>query len=148
MSSQPDHRHAQPMPTPDLAGLLTRRPSTQVATPQPASPTRRRQSESAESDEDSRAPANTVDPPAAGMPSTSARVYLQSITVYLPRTTAQQLAEAATAAGLTRTAFILHAVNATHTDLAKAIDTAQVGVGEGNLFAVPQAERPTKAPSV
>ena len=75
-------------------------------------------------------------------------MYLQSITVYLPRTTAQRLTDAAAAAGMTRTAFILQAVNATHTSIANSTEAAQVDVDDGDLFAVPQAHRGGKPPSV
>lgn len=136
------------MPTPDLAGLLTRRSPNRSTTPQRADPARSDQLELAQAGGDFDQRADSVDSPSADTPSPPARVYLQSITVYVPRTVAQRLTAEAGAAGLTRTAFILQAVNATHTHVAKANEVVQPGVADGNLFAVPQAQRPSRSPSV
>lgn len=142
---------SQPMPTPDLAALLSRRAPSRAAPPQaqPESRAVLHPPEPTQTDADSTPGEHTVALPSADTPPPRGRVYLQSITVYLPRTTAQRLTDAAAAAEMTRTAFILQAVNATHTDIADSSpEAAQVGVGNGDLFAVPQAHRGAKAPSV
>jgi hypothetical protein len=65
--------------------------------------------------------------------------------VYLPRSTHQAVAEKAEAAGTTRTALILAAVNATHEDLGAAPgDDEHVEGGGGDLFDIPQRKAPSE----
>lgn len=142
------------MATPDLAGLLTRRtPTRATPPPPPAGPPEPRPPKPAQTRADPDRPEATVAQSlAAGTPPLRTRVYLQTITIYLPRTVATRLTEAAAAAGLTRTALLLQGVNATYTDIAGIVGIAgvdeavQADVGEGDLFAVPQAQRVSKTP--
>lgn len=145
-----------PMPTPDLAGLLAKPPRlpnrSQPTSEPPVEP----------------APTTIAAPPAetsAAAPkrvalastkprqlkperpddSAPRRQYLRSIAVYLPRSTHQAVAEKAEAAGTTRTALILAAVNATHKDLGVAPpDDDHVDEGVGDLFDIPQRKAPSE----
>lgn len=142
----------RPMPTPNLADLLTRRPSTTPAQHPAASP--------ATSPRD--ANPQPADPAAAGVPAATTRAatgpdpeapptpvdrattvgeereYLRSIALYLPRTVHQKLGHAAAELGTTRTALILAAVNSTHPHLGPALATPTPPVNSRDLFAVPQ----------
>lgn len=139
----------QRTPTPDLAGLLARRSPTRPAA---ATPIVRPPLSELEDDSRDRRPvvhADSSAPTANAGTTPRPRVYLQSITVYLPRTLAEQLADAASAAGLTRTAFLLKAVNATHAKIVDAEqETGRPEQAAGDLFAVPQADRTSRPPSV
>src|SRR5664279_4369536 len=142
------------MPTPDLAGLLAKPPrlpnrSRPVSQP-PDEPTQTGFAAPGEIP----AVAPTRVPPASTKPrqlkpersddSAPRRQYLRSIAVYLPRSTHQALAEKAEAAGTTRTALVLAAVNATHKDLgASTGDDDHVDEGGGDLFDIPQRKAPS-----
>ena len=144
-----------PMPTPDLAGLLAKPPRM----PNQSRPVSEPPGESAQTavaaPGETLAAAPTRVPPASTKPrqlkperadeSAPRRQYLRSIAVYLPRSTHQAVAEKAEAAGTTRTALILAAVNATHKDLAAAPgDDDRVDGGGGDLFDIPQRKAPSE----
>lgn len=145
----------RPMTTPNLAGLLTQRPSTtpgSSASPRPVStdpPPVVQKAGSAELTTPL-APADDAAEPAKASDGTPPLHYLRSVTVYLPRELHHQAGVTAAALGTTRTALILEAVNHTHQQVggALAADNAALNPGEGQaLFAVPQA-RPPSPPSV
>jgi len=144
-----------PMPTPDLAGLLAKPPRM----PNQSRPVSEPPGESAQTavaaPGETLAAAPTRVPPASTKPrqlkpkppdeSAPRRQYLRSIAVYLPRSTHQAVAEKAEAAGTTRTALILAAVNATHNDLGAATgDDDHVEGGGGDLFDIPQRKAPSE----
>lgn len=144
-----------PMPTPDLAGLLAKPPRM----PNQSRPVSEPPGESAQTavaaPGETLAAAPTRVPPASTKPrqlkperpddSAPRRQYLRSIAVYLPRSTHQAVAEKAEAAGTTRTALILAAVNATHEDLGAAPgDDEHVEGGGGDLFDIPQRKAPSE----
>lgn len=159
---------ARPMPTPDLAGLLSKpaRPAraSDPIGPPTSSKTTDPETTAVEPAEPSRAepkpestltPTGIAGPPRPRSVSTSAvtepagstgRQYLRSIALYLPRSMHKRVAEQASARGTTRTALILTAVNRTHSRLAPAF-ASEERAGGGDLFDIPQ-QKTVKEPSV
>ena len=156
---------ARPMPTPDLAGLLSKpaRPAraSDPIGPPTSSNTTDSETTAVEPAEPSRAepkPESTSTPTGPPRPrsvGTSAvaepagstgRQYLRSIALYLPRSMHKRVAEQASARGTTRTALILTAVNRTHSRLAPAL-ASEERAGGGDLFDIPQ-RKTVKEPSV
>jgi predicted transcriptional regulator len=137
------------MATPDLAGLLSSMPKkTAASTPPPGAPEaelarktitteRRTQADTiAKADNDQRVIA-----------SRTSRQYLRSITIYLPRTAHQRVAEEAAARDTTRTALILTAINETHSRLGELTAEQAAMGGERDLFDIPQ-QRAAAEPAV
>ena len=144
-----------PMPTPDLAGLLAKPPRlpnrSRPASEPPVEPAQTAVAAPGETP----ASAPTTVSPASIKPrqlkpertdgSAPRRQYLRSIAVYLPRSTHQAVAKKAEAAGTTRTALILAAVNATHKDLGAASgDDEHIDGGGDDLFDIPQRKAPSE----
>jgi hypothetical protein len=143
-----------PMPTPDLAGLLAKPPRlpnrSRPASEPPVEPAQTAIAAPGETPGPTprRVPVASTKPrqlkPERPDDSAPRRQYLRSIAVYLPRSTHQAVAEKAEAAGTTRTALILAAVNATHKDLGVAPGGDDHVDGEGDLFDIPQRKAPSE----
>ncbi len=146
----------RPMPTPNLAGLLTKPVPLPGKAPRRSSEGPRLES------------AHTVDTGAVVAPTSGERVveedkraepsvahdaqhgrqYLRSITIYLPRSVHRSAGREATARNTTRTALILAAINATHEQIGQVLrDCTKEMVGVRDLFAIPQ-DRAVAEPSV
>jgi hypothetical protein len=153
----------QPMATPNLAELLTKRSakppserdiSSTIAVPiLDAAPAAGPDDVEGPATEQGVAKGSTpADPEVfSGQPPTAVagerREYLRSIALYLPRTLHQQLGTAAADVGATRTALILGAINSTHARLGPALAAPAPTVHRDDLFVVPQ-NRPSSEPSV
>ncbi len=165
----------QPMATPNLADLLTKRPTAARRPPKtPAGPPARDHEPTPAATPVHDEPERTVEPnhpaafetvaveadprvdtavaePAQGhdrSPAVGERQYLRSIAIYLPRSVHQQLGLAAAERKTTRTALILGAINTTHESLGRALADEVTPPPSGReLFSVPQ-DRTTSEPSV
>jgi hypothetical protein len=153
----------QPMATPNLAELLTKRsarpPSERVISSPIAVPFL--DAAPADGPDGVEGPAagrgvakgsTPADPEVfSGQPPTAVageqREYLRSIALYLPRTLHHQLGTAAADVGVTRTALILGAINGTHARLGPALAAPAPTVRRDDLFVVPQ-NKPSSEPSV
>lgn len=153
----------QPMATPNLAELLTKKSakppsergvSSPIAVPTldaapPAGPDVVEGPTAEQGVAKSSAPAGpqafSVQAPTASVG--EQREYLRSIALYLPRTLHQQLGAAAADVGGTRTALILGAINSTHARLGPALAAPAPIVHRDDLFVVPQ-NKPSSEPSV
>ena len=141
----------RPMPTPDLAGLLTKTKtqtsSLPFATPANDGPGTASPDEAERPEITHLATADTATTPPATSAKPRGKQYLRSITIYLPRSVHQHIATEATARNTTRTALILAAINATHTRLASALAERNTAPGDHDLFDIPQ-DRTAAEPSV
>lgn len=158
----------QPMATPDLAGILGRparaRRSPESPSPVASDADANRSPASLESyrreQEKRREPAGATDHPNGPAPGdqrvptgseglaptpsespsevSAVREYQRQITVYLPRSLFEALAQAAVQRQQSRTALMLLAVNATHSRLAERLTSEPAA--PGSLFDVPQVK--------
>ncbi|HEY1819483.1 MAG TPA: hypothetical protein VGG83_06110 [Trebonia sp.] len=150
------------MATPDLAGLLRRQPTTTRPTPVPVPQERPLAVLRSEPTDRHETPPDTAPAPAKPerriAPDTAAtaptrtttkstprasqaperRQYLQSITVYIPRSLHQQLHRTATDRATTATALMLAAINHTHDRLGEALTPQTEPADSGSLFDIPQ----------
>jgi hypothetical protein len=150
----------QPMPTPNLAGLLTKPaalkalakkettvgppPSTDLVTAEGDT----RVAPIAEPPSQEAGAAAKADHDAADEAAIHGRrQYLRSITIYLPRSIHQKVAVQAAARETTHTALILTAINATHPQIGSALTDHSATAGKRDLFDIPQ-ERAITEPSV
>lgn len=159
----------RPMATPDLAGLLAKRPPRHIqpSTSMPAIPkdapsgvvssagslsasdpvSSAVEQGSIESEQKTAAVPmrprkrrpSTVTATTASGGEGPSRQYKSPKQVYLPRSLHQQCLAMATDRSTTMTALILQAVNATHERLGEALRTESDTANPGDLFAVPQA---------